>query len=95
MANYYVAKSGIPERDRVVAKEMKVEGRTPFQVNCPNFIISPLSAQTTMYIKSIHAGIDDPKPVAILCAGDYCKIVGAVPNTEFYIDTDETFYIKW
>lgn len=95
MAEVYVAKSGIRPQDRVMVKELKVEGREPFQVNCPNFIISPLKAPATLYIKSIHAGVDDPKPVAILVENDYNKIVGAVPDTEFVIDTDETFYIKW
>lgn len=95
MADYYVAKSGIRQQDRVVVKEMKVVGCEKFQINSPAFIISPLKSPANLYINSIHAGIDEPKIAAVLSADDYNKIVGAVPNTEYYIDTDETFYIKW
>lgn len=95
MADIYIAKSGKRESDTVVVKEMVVKGKTPFKINCPNFIISPLNESANMYINSIHAGVVDTKLAAILSPGDYNKIVGAVPDTEFYIDTDETFYIKW
>lgn len=95
MADFYKAKSGIRQQDRVVVKEMTVKGSTSFMVNSPNFILSPLTKEAKLYIKSIHAGVDDVKPVAILEPNDYNKIVGAVPNTEFYVDTDETFYVKW
>lgn len=95
MAEVRVAKSGIRPIDRVVVKEMTVVGNQKFMVNSPNFIISPISKEALLYINSIHSGIEDPKPVASLSANDYNKITGAVPNTEFYIDTDETFYIKW
>lgn len=95
MEEYIIAKSGIRPQDRVVVKEMTVSGSTPFKVNSPNFIISPLTTEAKLYIKSIHAGVDDAKPVAILVANDYNKIVGAVPNTEFYVETGETFYVKW
>lgn len=95
MAEVYIAKSGKRDSDVVVVKEMVVEGKTPFKINCPNFIISPLSKSANMYINSIHAGVVNTKLAAILSPDDYNKIVGAVPDTEFYIDTDETFYIKW
>lgn len=89
------AKSGIRPQDRVVVKEMTVNGKQTFKVNSPNFIMSPLKKEALLYINSIHAGVDDPKPVAMLTADDYNKITGAVPDTEFYVDTEETFYIKW
>lgn len=95
MAEVLKAKSGISQRNRVVVKELKVSGNAPFMVNCPNFIISPLTTKANLYIKSIHSGVDDVKLAAVLEPNDYNKIVGAVPNTEFYIDTEETFYIKW
>ena len=95
MADVYVAKSGIRPQDRVVVKEMEVKGSQKFKVNCANFIISPLSKDACLYINSIHAGVEDPKPVAVLTAEDYNKIRGVVPDTEFFIDTDETFYVKW
>lgn len=95
MAEFYVAKSGLPENERVVVKEMKIVGRTPFKVNCPSFIISPLKTQCNLYINSIHVGVSDLRLAAQLSPDDYNKIVGAVPNTEFVIDTDETFYVKW
>ena len=95
MAEFYKAKSGIRQQDQVVVKEMTVSGSTPFKVNSPNFIISPLTTESNLYIKSIHAGVDNPRLVAILVPDDYNKIVGAVPNTEFYVETNEKFYIKW
>ena len=55
----------------------------------------PLKKEALLYINSIHSGVNDPKPVATLSVDDYNKITGAVPDTEFFVDTDETFYIKW
>lgn len=95
MAEVRKAKSGIPLRDRVVVKEITVEGKQVFKINSPNFIISPLKKEALLYINSIHSGVNDPKPVATLSVDDYNKITGAVPDTEFFVDTDETFYIKW
>ena len=95
MAEVRVAKSGIRPQDRVVVKEMTVVGNQKFKVNSPNFIISPLTKEALLYINSIHSGVEDPKPVATLSVDDYNKITGAVPDTEFYVDTEETFYIKW
>lgn len=78
-----------------VPGEMEVVGNTPFTVYSTDFMISPLQADADIYINSIHAGVDDPKKLDTIKAGDYTKITGNVPNTEMYVDTTETFYIKY
>jgi hypothetical protein len=87
--------SGIPPKDAVVIGEITVVGNQKFKINSPNFIVSPLKKDASLYINSIHSGVEDPRCISVLVADDYNKITGAVPNTVFYVDTDETFYVKW
>lgn len=80
--------------DIVVAGETKITGNEKFRVNSKDFIISPLLSDADLYINSIHVGVESPKKIATIKAGDYTKINGNVPNTQMYVDTQETFYIK-
>ena len=75
--------------------EKKIVGSTPFKMHAESFIISPLSDDATLYINSINSDVKNPIAQDTISAGDYTTVSGVVPFTEFYVDTTETFYIKW
>lgn len=72
-----------------------IKGSTPFRIAASDFIISPLSADGELHLNSICNGTTEDVAVDTISSGYYTKIEGAIPYIEFYVDTDETFYIKW
>ena len=78
-----------------VAKEHTIDASTQFSVMSEDFIISPLQAAASLYIVSIHEGVENVQKIADLNADEYTQISGCIPGVKFYIDTNETFYIKF
>lgn len=78
-----------------LAKEMKIEGKTNFKINAHDFVISPLQAQADLHILSNHYGVENDMVIATINADEYTQISGLVPNLTMYLDTEETFYIKF
>lgn len=74
---------------------MTVVGNKKFKIPATDFIISPLTADADLHLNSIVNGIENDVVVDSLSSGEYTKVTGAVPYMELYVDTDETFYIKW
>lgn len=72
-----------------------VKGSEPFKIASSDFMISPLSADGNFHLKSICNGEVNDKVIDTLTSGYYTKVEGAVPYTEFYIETSDVFYIKW
>lgn len=77
-----------------VVNEIKIEGNQKFKIQSSDFMISPLEADADLYINSIYHGVENPKVMAKIKAGEYTKISGLCTDIELYVDTDETFYIK-
>ena len=78
-----------------VAKEMTVVGDEHFKINAPKFIVSPLQAAADLHIISIHNGVENDQVMDTINANEYTQIQGLVNNVEMYIQTSETFYIKF
>lgn len=78
-----------------LAKEMKVEGKANFKINARDFVISPLQAQADLHILSNHYGVENDRIITTINSDEYTQISGLVPNLTMYLDTEETFYIKF
>lgn len=74
---------------------MTVVGSKKFKIPTTDFMISPLSSNADLHLNSMVTGVTNDVVVDTLVAGQYTKIDGAIPYLEFYVDTAETFYIKW
>lgn len=74
---------------------MTIKGSNVFKVPATDFFISPLSADAKLYIRSICNGIIDEKIAADVKAEEYTKVTGSVPYVEFFINTDDKYYVKW
>lgn len=72
-----------------------VKGSNPFKIPAEDFIISPLSEDASLYINSIYNNIVNPVKIGEIVKDEYTKVHGAIPYIEFYIDTTNTYYIKW
>lgn len=72
-----------------------IHGNEVFSIGASEFLISPLSSPATLYIKGVKDGVEEPKKLADIEAGDYTKVIGAVDLVNYYIETTETFYISW
>lgn len=72
-----------------------IKGSNPFKIPAEDFMISPVSTDTKLYIRSIANGVVDEKEAGDIKADEYTKVHGAIPYTEFYVDTTDTYYIKW
>lgn len=77
------------------AKEMEIEGNTRFRVNSDKFIMSPLQQSADLHIVSIHEGVENDRVLETINAGEYTQIQGLVRNVELYLETSETFYVKF
>lgn len=78
-----------------LAKEMTVHGSERFKINAHDFVISPLSADADLHCLSNHYGVENDRVIETLYGDQYTQISGLVPNLTLYIDTEETFYIKF
>lgn len=78
-----------------LAKQLTVKGTERFKINSHDFVISPLSADADLHCLSNHWGVENDKVIATINAEQYTQISGHVPNLIMYVDTDETFYIKF
>ena len=75
--------------------EIEINGSNTFRINADRFVISPLQSASTLYVVSIHEGVEDEKAIADINAGEYTQINGLVKNILLRLDTEETFYIKF
>ena len=74
---------------------LTIEGRTHFKVPTSDFIISPLATDAHLIIASISPDDPEEREVGDIAADEYTKVTGAVPYIDFYIDTDETYCVKY
>jgi len=81
--------------ERPALHEIEVKGSEHFSVPVEDFIISPLIESAGMYLVSIHKGVEQERKIADLNPDEYTKIHGLIPCVELYLDTEETFYIKF
>ena len=77
------------------ARQITIKGPERFRVNSYDFVISPLSAGADLHVLSIHHGVEQDKVIASLNPEQYTQISGLVPDITMYLDTEETFYIKF
>jgi len=80
---------------QIITKEVTIDSSTQFSVMSEDFIISPLQSAASLYIVSIHEGVENIQKIADLNADEYTQISGCIPGVKFYIDTNEKFYIKF
>lgn len=78
-----------------LAKQLTIKGSERFHINAFDFVISPLSASADLHCLSLHHGVENDKVIATLNPEQYTQISGLVPDLLMYIDTEETFYIKF
>lgn len=77
---------------------LKIQGSTPFMVPATDFMISPLSADASLYIDKLSDGAnisENSKAVADITAGEYTKVTGAIPNIKYHINTTGSFEIVY
>lgn len=74
---------------------MTVVGDKKFKIPTTDFMISPLTANADLHLNSMVTGVTNDVVVDTLVGGQYTKVEGIIPYIEFYVDTDETFYVKW
>lgn len=75
---------------------LKITGDDKFKIPATDFVISPLQADADLHIISImDREQEEDVVVDSIVAGDYTKVTGAVPNTTFYVDTAEEYYVRW
>lgn len=72
-----------------------VIGNKKFKVPATDFMISPLTANADLHLNSMVTGVTNDVVIDTLIAGKYTKVDGAIPHLEYYVDTAETFYVKW
>lgn len=72
-----------------------IQGSNPFKIPATDFILSPLSADAVLKIRSIVNNVINEKEIAQIKAGEYTKVTGSVPYIEYVVITEDTFYIKW
>lgn len=68
---------------------------TRFKVPVEDFIISPLSANSTLHVVMNVGGTEKDTSLATLDANKPSKIHGGVAFLEYYVATSETFTVKW
>ena len=100
MADIRQAVDGSPVRDAFygeskVLHELEIKGNQHFSIPTEDFIISPLIESCGMYLVSIHKGVTQERKIADLNPDEYTKIHGMIPSVELYLDTEETYYIKF
>ena len=93
MAIFREAKREFPPQPSV--KSVAVDASTRFVATSRDFVISPLKNTTKLYIESIFEGVKDSAPLQDLNADEYTQINGAIRGSVLYVDTDETFYVKF
>lgn len=80
---------------KTITKEVTIDASTQFSVMSEDFIISPLQSAASLYIVSIHEGVENAQKIADINADEYTQISGCIPGVKFYMDTNEKFYIKF
>ena len=84
-----------PEIDEGLHGTTTVKGTATFKVPAKDFIISPLTADADLHLKSIVGSVPNDKVVDTISSGEYTKVTGSIPYIEYYVNTSDTFYVKW
>lgn len=72
-----------------------ITGSKPFTVPSDGFMISPLSADATLYLVKLANETDNPIAQGEIKANDYTTVYPVSPNATWKIDTADTFIVTF